>query len=288
MNHNSSWDDLRYVLAVAEAGSVNAAAKQLGVNHATVLRRIAGFEDRHGVTLFERTARGTRVSPETRPLLEAARAVQSAVHGVERVLSGHDSALRGRVRVTSTDTIMQYVLPRLIGRFRKRAPEVFVDLVCTNAHLDLSRLDAEVTVRPALGLPKGLRGAAPARLGFAAYEPVGALPPAAGWVGLGGTLSRSVAGQWMADEVPPDRIVARSDSFVVACEMAAAGIGRVLLPCVVGDADQRLVRSPDRGTDISVDLWVASHADMADVPRIRAVREALIEGLAADRDRLAG
>ena len=46
--HKLNWDDLRYVLAVADTGSVNAAAKVLGVNHATVLRRIASFEETCG------------------------------------------------------------------------------------------------------------------------------------------------------------------------------------------------------------------------------------------------
>ena len=47
------WDDVRYFLAVARGGSVRAAAERLGVNHATVLRRIAQFEERLGVQMFE-------------------------------------------------------------------------------------------------------------------------------------------------------------------------------------------------------------------------------------------
>ena len=42
------WDDVRYFLAVARAGSVRAAAGRLGVTHSTVLRRIAQLEDRLG------------------------------------------------------------------------------------------------------------------------------------------------------------------------------------------------------------------------------------------------
>ena len=49
---NNNWDDIRFVLAVAETGSLNAAAQLLGVTHATVLRRVAAFEARHGKTIF--------------------------------------------------------------------------------------------------------------------------------------------------------------------------------------------------------------------------------------------
>ena len=49
--HSENWDDLRFVLAVAETGTVSGAARLLGVNHATVLRRVAAFETRHAALL---------------------------------------------------------------------------------------------------------------------------------------------------------------------------------------------------------------------------------------------
>ncbi len=62
--HSDNWDDLRYVLAVAETGSVSGAARRLGVNHATVLRHVAAYEARHGIELFDKSARGYAVSPK--------------------------------------------------------------------------------------------------------------------------------------------------------------------------------------------------------------------------------
>ena len=69
--HNSDWNDIRFALAVAEKGSVNAAAKALAVNHATVLRRVARFEEMTGVRLFQRSPRGYAVDPSARHILEA-------------------------------------------------------------------------------------------------------------------------------------------------------------------------------------------------------------------------
>jgi hypothetical protein len=51
------WDDIRYFLAVSRGGSVRAAAKSLGVNHATVLRRIAQLEKRLGALMFDGVGR---------------------------------------------------------------------------------------------------------------------------------------------------------------------------------------------------------------------------------------
>src|ERR1043165_2262291 len=52
------WDDVRYFLATVRGGSVRAAAKLLGGNHATVLRRIAQLEERLGAQMFEKLPSG--------------------------------------------------------------------------------------------------------------------------------------------------------------------------------------------------------------------------------------
>ena len=56
------WDDVRYFLAVARGGSVRAAAERLGVNHSTVLRRIAQLEERLGAQMFEKLPSGYRLT----------------------------------------------------------------------------------------------------------------------------------------------------------------------------------------------------------------------------------
>ncbi|MBS0563422.1 MAG: LysR family transcriptional regulator, partial [Proteobacteria bacterium] len=71
----ANWDDLRFVLAVIQEGSVSAAARVIGVNHATVLRRVAAFEAAHGLALFDKTARGYRIPPDRAQVIEAARDV---------------------------------------------------------------------------------------------------------------------------------------------------------------------------------------------------------------------
>jgi DNA-binding transcriptional LysR family regulator len=71
--HRIDWDDLRYVLAVAEHGSLAAGARALGVNHTTVLRRINAFESAQAVRLFERLPTGYALTAGGEELLAAAR-----------------------------------------------------------------------------------------------------------------------------------------------------------------------------------------------------------------------
>ncbi len=286
--HRENWDDLRYVLAVAETGSVSAAARALGVNHATVLRRVAAFEERHGVLVFERTPTGYSVPRDRLRLIEAAREAEAAHLAVDRLVAGARAPLAGAVRVTSTDTFCLAVLPQALMRLRAEAPELRIDLLCSNAHADLARIEAEIAVRPALELPEDLAGEAAAELGLAAYAPA-ADPDTAAWLGLSGPLARSKSvAEWMKANVAPTALTGAADSFVVLREMAAAGQGKALLPCVLGDGDPRLTRLEGTLPEFAVPIWVASHADLADAPRLSAVRARLAEALRADASRLRG
>ena len=73
------WDDLRYVLAVANAGSLVGAARSLGVNHTTVLRRIIAFEKGLGLRLFERLPTGYALTAGGEELIAEARHIEDRV-----------------------------------------------------------------------------------------------------------------------------------------------------------------------------------------------------------------
>ncbi|OYX45496.1 MAG: hypothetical protein B7Z02_00620 [Rhodobacterales bacterium 32-67-9] len=281
-----NWDDLRFILAVAEEGSVSAAARRLGVNHATVLRRVAAYEDAAGFEIFDKTPRGYVVPGARTRIIDAAREVDRAVQAVGRMLQGTRAPLVGEVRVTSTDSFCQYVLPPMIARLRRASPELRIELLCSNSHLDLARTHADITVRPAVKLPDDLVGEAAAILGFGVFRARGSAVES--WLGISGPLSRSRVGQWIAAEVDPARIVAAADSFLVLRELAAEGQGMAILPAYLGLEDARLERVTGEMPDIEVDIWVASHPDLADVPRIAQTRRALTEALAAVADRLSG
>lgn len=286
MHNTENWDDLRFVLAVAEAGSVSAAARQLGVNHATVLRRVAAFEARNRVEMFRKTRRGYEVNPDRVRLLSAILEVRQAIEAVGIAAGGGLPTLRGVVRVTSTDSLCQIVLPRIVASMHRRESALRLELASTNAHLDLSRLNADITVRPAKVLDEGLSGEQAATLGFAVYTARDG--DNRHWLAATGPLAASVPGQWISSHVEPNSVSCGADSYLTMRELVAEGLGRAFLPCVLGEADERLRRVPGVGDGLSVPIWVASHRELADVPRIRAARRLLAEGLAIEAEWLAG
>ena len=86
------WDDVRFFLAVARGGSVRAAAERLGVNHATVLRRIAQLEERLGVRMFDKLPSGYRLTAAGEEVLEFADQMEASSHQLETRVFGRLSA----------------------------------------------------------------------------------------------------------------------------------------------------------------------------------------------------
>lgn len=283
--HSDNWDDMRFVLAVADTGTVSGAARQLGVNHATVLRRIAAFEVRHDIVIFDRTSKGYMVKPECLRMIDAAREVGDAVRSMENLLRGTQAPLVGTVRVSSTDTFCHTVLPSIIREFHNSVSGIKIALISTNAHSDLSRSHAEIAVRPTLQLSEDLTGEIGGYLGFGVYAAPGGLD---NWLGQTGPLTRSVAADWLAEHVAQGQIVGAADSFVALSGLVRQGLGRSVLPCCLADPDPMLIRL-DNGNELpSVPIWVACHSEMVRVSRIAAARKYVLRGLEANSDLLLG
>ncbi len=274
--NNQNWDDIRYVLAVAEHGSLNAAATVLGVTHATVMRRVAACEARCERPLFEKSQSGYRVLPEAIPILRAMSNVADAVLATERTIVGADQSPSGPVRIASTDSICQRVLPSIVAMIADRYPRIELSLLSANVHHDLSRLSADIVVRPTVDLGDNLVGQHVGDLAFAAY---GDGNPDRKWLKLEGALSGSLAAKWMTDNVPADQMIGGADSFLVVQRLVAEGIGNALLPRLVGDADHRLNRLDVEGADFAVPVWVACLKEFALTPRFALVQKLLANEL---------
>lgn len=278
--HRTNWDDLRYVLAVAEAGSVSAAARRLKVNHATVLRRVGQFEDAFGILVFDKEASGYAVTAEAQNIISAIRETEHAVFAVERLARGDRRGVRGTVRITSTDTICAYILPQIILDIRKEEPDLHLEVVSTNSYEDLAQSVVDIAIRPTPGLPSDMFGEPAGVLMFYAYQSVNERSTDLAWLGLRGNLARSKPALWMASNVEDREIIASADSFITLAEMVAKGVGRAYLPGFVGTQFENLEVIEDE-ISLSVDLWVASHQSLTKTPRIARVRELLTSRLAA-------
>lgn len=291
------WDDLRYVLAVAEAGSLAAASKRLDVNHTTVLRRVNGLEKRLGVRLFERLSTGYALTPAGSEAAAVAGHLGSTIDTLERRLAGQDLRLSGPLRVTTTDTLAVTILIPHLAAFRAEHPGVALELSISNAMADLTRRDADIAVRPSSEPPETLVGRRIADIAFAVYGRNDRTSPATAtddlsddpWVVLDESLANTATSRWMRDALPSTTPIAcRVDSLLAAREAVRAGMGLALLPCYLGDGAPglRRVRGPLPGVRSS--LWLLTHEDLRRTARVRAFIDFMAHRLAGDRDFMEG
>lgn len=288
-----NWEDYRFILAVMEEGSLSAAARRLGVNHATVLRRVNAFEQRLGVRIFERAPGGYRMAADRLAVREALRQMAEAAARAERAMQGQGAGVEGPLRITSTDSMCDRIMPRVLSGLHRRFPELKLELVVSNARLDLGRLEAEITVRPALELPQELVGDEVARMCIRPYAAPAYLASRRSggvlrWLGASGALRNAPSSRWIEENVPEERIAQRADSFITLRALAREGQGIAYLPAMLVNRTDSLVPCTELGPSIHTRLWVAHHRDLEGVERIRACRAHLAEALAAFRGELEG
>ncbi len=268
------WDDVTHVLAVIDHGSVAAAARVLGVNHATVLRRIAEFEKRTGVQMFDRTTRGYQISPDRRAVVEAMRQAAEALGAVGRIVESARPSLANGFRITTTDTLAQYVLPKLLPDFVEATGSP-VEVTVDNAHVDMSRMQGQLTVRPAPALPPELDGLKAGEVHFGIYAAKTNKAPA--WIGLTGPLGRTSAALYSQEA--KETLLTHADSFLAAAAMASVGVGKAILPTYVGEAWGNLTCIDRPKALTSVPVWVGAHVDFASMQRVKRARRHLAEAL---------
>ena len=292
---HTNWDDLRFILHVAKHGSVAGAARALQVNHSTVLRRVNAYEQARGARLFDRRSSGYTLTVAGTELVRLLSGIDDKLAELERIVAGHDLKLEGRVRITTTDSLSFAVLSPYLATFKAEFPLIKPELSVNNGHLDLSRRDADITVRPCREPPDGLVGERVASLGFHFYANADYLARTGvrpleqyAWLGIGPSMQGSPPGQWVRDHVPESSIIFSADSFVALGGAAAAGMGVALLPCCLQPVMPELVALDLPRPEIDMGVWVLSHRDLQGSALVRACVDHLIDGLRNDAALLAG
>lgn len=272
-----NWDDLRFFLAVARAGTVRAAGEALGVSHTTVARRIDVLEADLGTRLFDRHRDGVVLSDEGVRMLAAAERVEDDVLALARDAAGRDTRLVGHVHITCTD---EYVAGLVLEDLRPLCaahPEISLAIDHDGRPYNLAKGEADLAIR-ALPLhvapPDALISRRLAPLVIANYGPVGEEAPPR-WLGADDPRMLGVVRQGSYADLPA---WGGFSSLSVLTRAVRAGLGRAVLPTYVGDSEPGLARLPQPDVRHMADLWLLYHPDLRGSARVHAVRVALREG----------
>lgn len=145
------WDLLRVFLAVAREGQMLAAARRLGLNHATVARRLDALEAALGTALFDRRPAGSVLTQAGERLLPAAERVEAELLGIADATRRAGASISGTVRLGVPDGLGNLLLAAELGRFARRHPDLVVELVPLPRAFSLSKREADLAI--ALDVP---------------------------------------------------------------------------------------------------------------------------------------
>jgi len=292
-----SWDDFRYVKAIADTRSLGGAATELGVNHSTVFRRLAQIETQLGSRLFERSRSAYALTPCGEEMVRLAERMGEDIVAFERQVTGHDLRPSGELRVTTNDTVLVHMMTQVFANFRNAYPEIVLDVVVSNAALNLSKRDADVAVRATDRPPEALIGRRAASIAWAVFGASDKAPDvfdveagarAAAWVGFAENLANLKAAKWLKDHAASGRIVYRINTVLGLAEAAAAGIGLALLPCFIGAATPGLRRLTGPLPELTNGIWLLTHSDLRQTARVRAFMDFAAGEIAKQRKTIEG
>jgi len=276
-----NWDEVRTAFHVARVGTVSGAAEVLGVHHATVIRHIDALEERLGVRLFQRHARGYTPTEAGDDLLRVAQATDDQFPQLAGRIKGRGNEVSGELVVTSIGGLSHLLAPALAD-FQQDYPDLVVRYLTGDRLFRLEYGEAHVAVRAGSAPDQPDNVVQPFfRQDFALYASEGyvarhGVPSGCDafgehrFVGADDPETRAPFQRWLKDTVPAANIVFRSGDVHAQRNaiLAGAGIGfaSVLQAAEVPGLVQVLPPRPEWAAP----LWLVTHMDLHRTTKVQA------------------
>ncbi|WP_416357922.1 LysR family transcriptional regulator [Aureimonas phyllosphaerae] len=288
-----NWDDVRVFLAVARAGQILAASRRLGLNHATVGRRLDALEGALGTRLFERRPGGCTLTGEGEAFLPAAERMEAEAQNARALIGEADLALSGTVRIGAPDGFGTAFLAPRLGPLMDRHPGLTLQLVPVPRAFSLSRREADIAItveRPEQGRLVARRLVS---YSLRAYASTDYLDRAGRPQGVGDLAAHSLVGyvddllysaslQYAAEFAPGWQSRIEISSALGQAEAVAAGLGIGILHSFSAAGRHGLERVlPER--ELRREYWLVYHESARDLSRVQAVARFIAELVDTER-----
>jgi DNA-binding transcriptional LysR family regulator len=302
-----NWDDLRFFLAVAGAGSLSGAGQQLGVNTTTVLRRVASLEEDLGARLFERERTGYRLTAAGEKLVDALEPVDRRLSALPRDFAATGEGNDGTVCLSASDVLASHIIVPGLMAFRETHPGLELELVTepriggagAAPRIGNPMKDVDVALRAARPTQGDMLMRKVGDMAYGLYASPSYLEAQGRPAKMSDLADHDMIGfphaemplgpvWWMSRAEKPARVAFRSSSVAARAEAARLGLGLTALPCIYGDQESELSRV--FGPDLlgALELWLMARNDLAQVAHVRAVMEYLVDAVKRHRGRLEG
>ena len=288
------WTLYRSFLAVAETGSLSAAARALHLSQPTLGRHIADLEATLATSLFTRIPQGLRLTDTGTSLLPAARQMRYAAAQLSLIAAGRSEALTGTVRLTASLVVSHHLLPPILADLRHKEPGIALELVPSDATENLLFREADIALRMyrptqldvitrhLTDLPTALY-AAKSLLGRIGVPQTKADLLQMDFVGLDRSdyIIRVMANLGVPRQ--RDDFGVRCDDPLVYINLIRAGLGAGGMHCAIGDADPLLERIAPFIALPALPIWLTAPQVLRQNPRIRRVMDHLAVAFSAGK-----
>ncbi|GES42995.1 LysR family transcriptional regulator [Rhizobium dioscoreae] len=270
------WQDLLHFAALARTGSLSAAARELGVDHATVGRRIAALERSLDLRLIDRRPRTSPLTADGRAIAELAAGMEENVEAIRRYSKSAVAGLSAAVKVSAPPSIAAHLLAPKATLFREEHPDITLTIAGVTRRAALNYGEADIAVRMTRPEESDLlvRRIGVMRFGLYAIPSVAQMPEK-DWVFIGydAAMEHLTQQTWLRSLLEGRPIVFRATDVFGQLEAARTGLGVVALPAFLGDGEPALVRLPVAVPSPARDLWLVTYPDLRRSPAIRAVMD---------------
>ena len=286
-----NWDDMRLFFFVSRTGSISGAARQLGVQHSTVSRRMRQLEEQLGARLIERKKSGYELTQAGVNVKEAAARMEREVLGVDETVLGKDTDLVGPLLVTAINNMASSVLMPMFASFSKAHPQVELHIIVSNSDASLCEREADVAIRLTNSPTDTLIGkrmvtVASTIYGSRAYiEQLRQAGREPAWIGVECCTFHKT---WTKQACGRHSHNFYSDDTLLTLAALREGLGVSFLPCFMGDTDPVLERYCDPDSANNLGLWILLHPDLKHTARVLAFRDHMNELIYEQKDLFEG
>lgn len=281
----SDWENLRHFVVLAREGTLTAAARQLGVDHATVARRVAALEAEIGLKLVDRRARSYQLTDDGRRIAATAAPMEEAAFAVAHAVQAAKPGLRGEVSISAPPSLANALIAPQLSRLRRRHPGIRIKLIGEKRTASLNRREADVALRLSRPQEPGLIARKVGSFGFGLYGAPDYLKEtprhAFAFIGYDDGMDDAPQQKWLRTVAGGNEIVLRTNDLENQAAAARTGLGVAVLPHFLGEGDPRLKRCDAMPEPPSRDVWLVVHRDIRQAPPVRAVMEFLTECIRA-------
>ncbi|GAA0666397.1 LysR family transcriptional regulator [Rheinheimera tangshanensis] len=281
------WSDIRLFLAVAEQGTLTAAARAVGFTQPTLGRRIQSLEQSLGLKLFQRTTEGFLLTEAGLALLPAAKRMAEEADAAMRQLAGQEVKLTGTLRISSFDWFSHSVLTDCCAEFLQLHPDVSIELLNDSRLFNLARREADlvfrlqafdepdIAQRQLLLLDYGLYAAADFDLSLLNT------PEQLKLISMDNYFSDLPDVVWLNNQFPGAKLAFSSNSREAQARLCVAGLGLAVLPVRLAEQMQGLQQLPVASAPPSRPIWLGYHQDLRHQRRLRAFIDFITQRLGA-------